>query len=194
MTLRDVDHPGDNPGANRWIRQSTPIRMLPPGGSICGRLTYDFPLGCLQGGYPRSYRTSVPHVARQRHFPRHKPSTNPAPCFAAPNETRQTSRHISCWVMKTAERAIRYTDPQIFKMRFWVCEERNGGPHCTALYGGPVEDFANPRLPPGSNRRFERGPNLDEVLRLSGRTLRNFSSVEENFASPARQEQQRIAS
>ena len=24
--------------------------MLPPEGSICGRLTYDLPLGCLQGG------------------------------------------------------------------------------------------------------------------------------------------------
>ena len=26
------------------------IQMLSPGGSICGRLTYDLPLGCLQGG------------------------------------------------------------------------------------------------------------------------------------------------
>ena len=30
-------HPGDNPGANRWILSSTPIQMLPPGGSIRGR-------------------------------------------------------------------------------------------------------------------------------------------------------------
>jgi hypothetical protein len=34
-----LNHPGDNPGANRWFPQSTPIQMLPPGGSICGRLT-----------------------------------------------------------------------------------------------------------------------------------------------------------
>ena len=26
------------------------MQMLPPGGSNCGRLTYDLPLGCLQGG------------------------------------------------------------------------------------------------------------------------------------------------
>ena len=31
--------PGDNSGANKWFLQSTPIQMLPPGGSICGRLT-----------------------------------------------------------------------------------------------------------------------------------------------------------
>ena len=31
--------PGDNPGGNKWFLQSTPIQMLPPGGSICGRLT-----------------------------------------------------------------------------------------------------------------------------------------------------------
>jgi hypothetical protein len=28
----------------------TPVQMLPPGGSICGRLTEDLLLGCLQGG------------------------------------------------------------------------------------------------------------------------------------------------
>jgi hypothetical protein len=33
------DHPGDNPGANRWFLQSNPIQMLLPGGGICGRLT-----------------------------------------------------------------------------------------------------------------------------------------------------------
>ena len=27
-------HPGDNPGANRWFLESTPIQMQPPGGSI----------------------------------------------------------------------------------------------------------------------------------------------------------------
>jgi hypothetical protein len=32
-------HPGDNPRANGWFLESTPIQMLPPGGSICGRLT-----------------------------------------------------------------------------------------------------------------------------------------------------------
>ena len=30
--------------------QSTPIQMLTPGGSICGRSTYDLPLSCPQGG------------------------------------------------------------------------------------------------------------------------------------------------
>jgi len=40
---------GGNPGANSWFLWSTPIQMLPPGGSICGRLTRDLPLGCLQG-------------------------------------------------------------------------------------------------------------------------------------------------
>ena len=30
--------------------QSTRIQMLPPGGSICGILTQDLSLGCLQGG------------------------------------------------------------------------------------------------------------------------------------------------
>jgi len=42
--------PVDNPGANRWFLQSTPIQMLPPEGSICWRLTRDLPLGCLQDG------------------------------------------------------------------------------------------------------------------------------------------------
>jgi len=32
-------HPGDNPGANRWFLQSTPIQMPPESGGICGRLT-----------------------------------------------------------------------------------------------------------------------------------------------------------
>ena len=32
-------HPGDNPGANRWCVESTPIQMLPPGGSICWKFT-----------------------------------------------------------------------------------------------------------------------------------------------------------
>ena len=30
-------HPGENPGANIWFVWSTPIQMLPPGGSVCGR-------------------------------------------------------------------------------------------------------------------------------------------------------------
>ena len=42
--------PGGDPGADRWFLESTPIQMLPPEGSICGRLTRDLPLGCLQGG------------------------------------------------------------------------------------------------------------------------------------------------
>ena len=46
-----VVHPGDNPGANTWFRQSTPIQMLPPGGSFCGTLTSNFILVCLQGGF-----------------------------------------------------------------------------------------------------------------------------------------------
>ena len=45
-----VHHPGGDPRANEWFLQSTPIHMLPPGGSICGRLTSDLPLCCLQGG------------------------------------------------------------------------------------------------------------------------------------------------
>ena len=43
-------HPGGNPGANRWFLWSTPMQMLPLGGSISGRLTKDLPLGCLQEG------------------------------------------------------------------------------------------------------------------------------------------------
>ena len=50
MLKTSPSHPGDNPGANRWFLKSTPIQMLPPGGSICGRWTWDLPLGCLQGG------------------------------------------------------------------------------------------------------------------------------------------------
>ena len=46
-------HPGDNPGANRWFLKSASIQMPPPGGGICGRLTQDLLLGCLQGGYGR---------------------------------------------------------------------------------------------------------------------------------------------
>ena len=34
-----VSPSGDNPGANRWFLESTPIQMLTPGGSIWGRLT-----------------------------------------------------------------------------------------------------------------------------------------------------------
>ena len=34
-----VFRPGDNPGANRWFLQSTPIQMPPPGGGICGIMT-----------------------------------------------------------------------------------------------------------------------------------------------------------
>ena len=30
------------------------MRMRPKSGRICGRLTYDLPLGCLQGGF-RAY-------------------------------------------------------------------------------------------------------------------------------------------
>ena len=44
------NHPEDNPWANRFPIWSTPSQTLPPGGSICGRLTQDLPLGCLQGG------------------------------------------------------------------------------------------------------------------------------------------------
>jgi len=63
-------HPGDNPGANRWHLKSTPIQMLPPGGSICGRCyprnfrfapelpTSDVPLSCLQRGPDRRRSTS----------------------------------------------------------------------------------------------------------------------------------------
>jgi hypothetical protein len=44
-----VNRPGGNPRAKRQILISTPIQMLPRRGSICGRLTRDFPMGCLQG-------------------------------------------------------------------------------------------------------------------------------------------------
>ena len=44
------NHPGDNPGANRWFVLSTLFQMLPRGGSICERLTKDLPQGYLQGG------------------------------------------------------------------------------------------------------------------------------------------------
>ena len=45
-----VTPPWRHPVANRWFLLSTPIQMLPPGGSICGRLTQYLPMGCLQGG------------------------------------------------------------------------------------------------------------------------------------------------
>ena len=38
--------------------KSTPIQMLPPGGSVFRRLTSDFPLGCLQGGSACALTTS----------------------------------------------------------------------------------------------------------------------------------------
>ena len=47
-------HPGDNPGANLCLSKSTPINMLLESGGICGRLTCDLPLGCLQGGSTRT--------------------------------------------------------------------------------------------------------------------------------------------
>ena len=42
--------PGGNQGTNEWFRQSNPIQMLPPGDSICGRLSSDLPSTRLQGG------------------------------------------------------------------------------------------------------------------------------------------------
>ena len=42
--------PGGNLGAERQLLDPTPIQMLPLRGSICGRLTWDLFLGCLQGG------------------------------------------------------------------------------------------------------------------------------------------------
>ena len=42
--------PGGNPGANGWFIESTPKEMLPQRGSICGRLTADWPSTRLQGG------------------------------------------------------------------------------------------------------------------------------------------------
>ena len=50
QTVDSCNHPGDNPWANGWFLLSTLIQMLPPGGSVFGRLTSDLPLGCLQGG------------------------------------------------------------------------------------------------------------------------------------------------
>ena len=52
--VANAHHPGDNPGENRWSVGSTPVQMLPPRGSNCGRLPCDLPLGCLQGGMERS--------------------------------------------------------------------------------------------------------------------------------------------
>ena len=57
-----VYRPGGNPGANRCFFNSTPTQMLPPGGSICGRLTEDLPLGCLQGGSAPPWRTHAAAV------------------------------------------------------------------------------------------------------------------------------------
>ena len=59
-----VSHPGDNLGTNRWFLQSTSIQMLPPGGSICGRLTQDLPLGCFQGG-----EVNYMYVSQSTHSP-----------------------------------------------------------------------------------------------------------------------------
>jgi len=39
FTVRRRDHPGDNPGANGWFLESTPVQMPPPAGGICERLT-----------------------------------------------------------------------------------------------------------------------------------------------------------
>jgi len=38
-TRSTPNHPGGNPGANRWFLQSTPIQMPPESGGICWRLT-----------------------------------------------------------------------------------------------------------------------------------------------------------
>ena len=48
--VRQPSRPGGNPGAYRWFLQSTPLQFPPESGGICGRLTSDLPLGCLQGG------------------------------------------------------------------------------------------------------------------------------------------------
>ena len=45
-----LSSPGGNPGAHGWFLKSTPIQMLPFGGSICGRLTEDLHLGYFQAG------------------------------------------------------------------------------------------------------------------------------------------------
>jgi len=61
--LVNPSRPGGDPGAKRSFLSSTPIHMLPRRGSICGRLTYDLPLGCLQGG---ACATSHPSRTRAR--------------------------------------------------------------------------------------------------------------------------------
>ena len=45
VECRAWGHPGDNPGASAWFLWSTPIQILPPGGSIYGRLTSNLPMG-----------------------------------------------------------------------------------------------------------------------------------------------------
>ena len=47
---RCASPPWRQPRGKLMFSESTPTQMLPPGGSICGRLTEDLPLGCLQGG------------------------------------------------------------------------------------------------------------------------------------------------
>ena len=49
--------PRGNPGAKGCLFYSTPIQMLPESVSICGRLTYDLPLGCRQGDPDRKCAT-----------------------------------------------------------------------------------------------------------------------------------------
>ena len=62
-------HPGDIPGENRWFLQSTPIQMLPQRGSICGRLTSNSLLGCLQGGEESSsFQCFQPHSGLRSDF------------------------------------------------------------------------------------------------------------------------------
>ena len=78
---RVVNRPGGNPGANRWFLKSTPIQMPPESGVICGTLTQDLPLGCLQGGPARPLQVH-PRGPPRRPFSRRR--TTPPPARLSP--------------------------------------------------------------------------------------------------------------
>ena len=60
-TLVEPHLRGDDPGANRWFLFSTPIQMLPPGGSFCGWLTLRFAPG-LPPGWLVEPSGALPHA------------------------------------------------------------------------------------------------------------------------------------
>jgi len=87
-----LPHPGGNPGANRWFLRSTPIQMPQESGGICGRLTYDLPLGFLQrGGSPSAAPRGLP-VSPLHYLPRQRVASFPLPREGGIERVRERAR------------------------------------------------------------------------------------------------------